>query len=148
MVLALEAGGDGESAGAAGDVEEPAAGSAVEVVVVALAAEFVARGLAGQLDGDQPAALDERLEMAVDRCQAQARDAVVRIVEDLLRAERPVGCEERIPDRGLLAGLAGLGRDWRAESRDQRSEIRDQRSERREQEEGVMEVMEVMEGRG
>lgn len=88
------------------NVEDPLAAGALEMMVMAMSGELVARVLAGQVDGLQLAFVDQCLEIAVDRGDAQSWGIALRVLENLLRQQGPLGLRNRIADRRSLAGVA------------------------------------------
>lgn len=78
----------GEVAGAAIDVEGLAAVVALKVVVVSLAGELVARGFAGEFDGDDLAAFFEGTDRSINGCDTDGWDDFGCPLQDFLGAER------------------------------------------------------------
>lgn len=111
MAFEAEAGGrEGlEVAGATADLEDALTLAAAEVMVVGEAGAFVVGGLPGELDGDEPALIDECADGAVHRRLAEAGDALARDLEDVGRAEGTAGVVEHVADGLALAGVAGHG---------------------------------------
>ena len=75
---------------------------APEVVVVGQPCQFVSAGLPRQFDRTDQPALGKSLERAVDRGQIDRRRLVLGQVENLSRAQRPLGGPERCLDRDAL----------------------------------------------
>jgi len=79
---------------------------AQEVMVVLFSREFIARGLARQLNRDQPFLVNQRFEVPVNRCDADLGHGPLRVGEYLFRRERPIGFDKGGADRVLLAGIS------------------------------------------
>lgn len=74
-----------EVAGAGLHIEDPLTTLALEMMVMALRGSLEARTLSGQADSRQFALLHQRIEIAIDRGQAQARRPGLRRLQNLLR---------------------------------------------------------------
>ena len=105
----LVAGGaeaSGELGAALGDaafeVVELAALVALEMMMVGFAGQLVAGGVAGELDGLQPAFLHERLDVSVDGGDAERRMVLLGGAENFFGRERTPGRCEGFADGGLL----------------------------------------------
>lgn len=66
-------------------IEDPLTTLALEMMVVALRSSLEPRTLSGQADSCQFALLHQRIEIAIDRGQAQARRLGLRRLQNLLR---------------------------------------------------------------
>ena len=95
---------DGE--GATGQFEDLVAGPAMEMVVVLLAGDFVAGGLAGKVDGDEPALFDQSLDVAVNGGDAEAGNYFRGLLQDFLWAHRAAGRLENLANGRLLPGVS------------------------------------------
>jgi hypothetical protein len=74
----------------------------VKVVVVILAGEFIAGGLAGEFDGDEPAFLDQGLDVPVNGGDAESADVALRDGEDFVGGHGPPGGFECFANRSPL----------------------------------------------
>jgi hypothetical protein len=88
------------------DFKHVATFAAVEVVMVRFARALVARRLAGDIDGNEPALLDKRLDCAIDGGDAEARGAAAGGAVGFLRAEGPAGFLKASAKGGALGGLS------------------------------------------
>jgi hypothetical protein len=95
-----------DTAGTRFDLEDAVTGPTVEVVVVALAGYLVTGGGTRQLDGAEPAVVEQRLDRAVDRRDSEAGQRGPRCSEDLVGGERAAGGGEGRADGVALTGLA------------------------------------------
>jgi hypothetical protein len=93
-------------AGACVDVEDPLALATLEMMMVVAPGELEARVLRRQHHRLQLALVDERLEVAVDRCDAEAWHFLPGSFEYLMRQQGAVGLRERVADGLALTGIA------------------------------------------
>jgi len=93
-------------AGAAVDFKDAGALAATEMMMVFRAGHFIARGLTGELDRYQPAALHQRVNGPVHRGDAQLRDVRASGFKDFKRSQRSRIFLEDQPDRIALSGFA------------------------------------------
>ena len=110
MAIEREPGGNelGEVTGAAIDFEDPFTAAAEEVVMVPFARQFKPGRIAGNLNGNNDARLDEQFEGAIDGGDAQAGDAGLRVFENFLGGKGCTRIGNGIPDRLSLASLSFL----------------------------------------
>jgi photosystem II stability/assembly factor-like uncharacterized protein len=87
------------------DIVDAIAHPAAEMMMVVFSRHFVAARRAGEQDLREPLLFDERLDVAIDRRDADARNVLLRDLESLERREGPVGALERVADRGALLGI-------------------------------------------
>ena len=105
----LEAGGNGwggAGQGAAWQVVDAAAVPAMKVVVVAFAGDFIARRLAGDLDGREPAIGDERVDVAIDGGHADILHDALGRGKCFVWREGTCGELKGGPDGIFLAGFS------------------------------------------
>lgn len=95
--------------GATGELVDGAAVGALEVMMVGFAGDLVAGGLAGDVDGSEPGVFDEAGDVAIDGCNADGFDLLLRKGERFFGGEWAVGVEKGRADGVFLAGVAGLG---------------------------------------
>jgi len=90
---------------AASNFEDSIAAIAEKMMMVCLAAKFVARNCARQVDGDQPAFVDQRAHVAIHGCDPKASHFVTGVREDFVSAEWAVRSLERPSDCTSLSGI-------------------------------------------
>lgn len=86
------------------DVENAVADTATEVMVMPLSVEFVARGLSGQVHGNDLPLVDHQTEVAIDRRRRDGRDKKARCRPQFLDRQRPISLLETREQRGTLPG--------------------------------------------
>lgn len=89
----------------AGDLENPPTLVAVEVVVVRFAGHFVARRLAGELDGREPAGVEEELDRPINCGDSEAGLLALGGDEHLVGAEGPVRLGKNVANRLPLISI-------------------------------------------
>jgi len=97
------------SPGTTAEFEHPPAFAAVEVMVVRLAAHLITGGLARQRNRIEPAFRKQRLDVAVDRRDAQRLIVTLSRCQRFFRGERAVRFDEGVADGLFLARIAGYG---------------------------------------
>jgi hypothetical protein len=81
----------------------------MKMMVMALACPLVARGLARDVDGCQPAGLEQPAQRPVNGGDTQSGTQGLRPAEDLLRSQRSIRLEQGLPDRLTLFGFSFHG---------------------------------------
>ncbi|HTY84555.1 MAG TPA: hypothetical protein VMB19_10060 [Silvibacterium sp.] len=84
--------------------------AAQEVMVVFFPRKFIAGRLTRQLDRNQPAIFNHRLEVAINSSDAEVGDCPLCIGEDLFRREGPVGLDKGGTNSVFLAGISRCDR--------------------------------------
>ena len=93
--------------GAVAELKHAAALAAVKVMMVRFARNLIARRLAGQRNRIEPALCQKRLDIAIDRGNAQRLVMALRNAQRLLWRKRTVCFDEGLADGLLLACVAG-----------------------------------------
>ena len=91
---------------AAVDVEDLAAALAMKVMVVIQSSRLIAGGLTRNLNRDQQALFHQRLNIAIDRRDAQSGNLILGVVENLLWPQRAPDLVKRVADRVALTSLS------------------------------------------
>lgn len=99
--------GEGTQVGRTGiDLEDAVTDPATKVMMMVLPGDFIPARRTREKDLDQPGLLDQTLDVAVDRRDSQARDALLRDLQGLRRRQRSVGAFEGLADRHSLLGVS------------------------------------------
>jgi len=102
--------------GTAGNVIHLAAARTVEMMMVVQAGSLVSRRLARQVHRRQPAFIDQTLDRAIHRGDAQPGRIFLGGLKDLCRRKRTLLAVKRLPDGGSLVGLSFHVANLRGES--------------------------------
>jgi hypothetical protein len=78
---------------------------ALEVMVMRLPCHFIPGRIARDINGFEPALIDQRLNVAIDSCLAQSRMMALRALQNLIRGQWPVSVKEGVADSRFLPCL-------------------------------------------
>lgn len=90
-------------------LENQSTGTAMEVVMVVLAPQLESVRLPRKLDRRNPTFLHPGANGPIDGGDAQSRTVELRLDQDLLWSQRPIGIRQDLPDRPLLSRAATRG---------------------------------------
>jgi hypothetical protein len=75
---------------------------ALEVMVMRLSCHFIPGRIARDINGFEPALIDQRLNVSIDSCLAKSRMMALRALQNLIRGQWPVSFKEGIADSRFL----------------------------------------------